>query len=490
MKVLFVVDRVQDWPFDLPGSDVIDARDYLATPTSATRQHTQVVNLCRAERYQGRGYYVSLLAEARGQHPLPDVKALEDLQSDTQLELLAEEIDTLAQRALHHDASAQFELVTYFGEDAAGRHPALARHLFQLVKAPLLRAHFERRAGCWHLAALKAMPAGDVPSQHRALLLRAAGEFATGRRDPPQAHAARREASLAILHDATESDPPSNAAALTRFAQAARAVGLKPSFIGPADIDALPDFDGLFIRATTNVAHYTYEFSRRAAALGLVVMDDPDSILKCTNKVYLHELMACHRIPTPRTLVVHRDNVAQVLPALGLPCILKQPDSAFSRGVARVDSEATLRARAAQFLAHSELLIAQEWLPTEFDWRVVVLDHRPLAVCRYYMAPGHWQVIKRDCTRREEGAVDTLSVAEAPQTVVDTAVRAANLIGGGLYGVDLKQTGGHCYLFEVNDNPNIDAGNEDRVLNRALYRELMGVFARRIGEKRRMVDAA
>jgi leucyl aminopeptidase len=30
------------------------------------------LNLCRTGRYQGRGYYVSLLAEARGQRPLPN----------------------------------------------------------------------------------------------------------------------------------------------------------------------------------------------------------------------------------------------------------------------------------------------------------------------------------------------------------------------------------------------------------------------------------
>ena len=46
--------------------------------------------------------------------------------------------------------------------------------------------------------------------------------------------------------------------------------------------------------------------------------------------------------------------------------------------------------------------------------------------------------------------------------------------------------GDRCYLIEVNDNPNIDAGNEDQVLGGALYREIMGVYARRIGERRRV----
>src|SRR5205085_923950 len=77
-----------------------------------------------------------------------------------------------------------------------------------------------------------------------------------------------------------------------------------------------------------------------------------------------------------------------------------------------------------------------------------------------------------------------LSVGEAPECVISTAVRAANLLGDSLYGVDIKQVGDQCYLIEVNDNPNIDAGNEDQILQDALYREIMGVYARRISERR------
>jgi glutathione synthase/RimK-type ligase-like ATP-grasp enzyme len=77
-------------------------------------------------------------------------------------------------------------------------------------------------------------------------------------------------------------------------------------------------------------------------------------------------------------------------------------------------------------------------------------------------------------------------VGEAPEIVVRTAVRAANLIGDGLYGVDLKQDDQQCYVMEVNDNPNLDADNEDGVLKDALYREVMGVFLRRIHERKRV----
>jgi glutathione synthase/RimK-type ligase-like ATP-grasp enzyme len=82
-----------------------------------------------------------------------------------------------------------------------------------------------------------------------------------------------------------------------------------------------------------------------------------------------------------------------------------------------------------------------------------------------------------------------VSIGEAPEIVVQTARRAANLIGAGFYGVDLKQTDGACYVMEINDNPNVDGGNEDQVLGPALYREVMGVIKRRIAEGRHAVAA-
>src|SRR5262249_11650897 len=148
---------------------------------------------------------------------------------------------------------------------------------------------------------------------------------------------------------------------------------------------------------------------------GLVVIDDPESIVKCTNKVYLAELLSRHEVPIPRTLVVHKDNVDAIGAQLGFPCVLKQPDSAFSRGVVKVESTEALPEALERYLDESELIIAQEFLPTTFDWRICILDRRPLFACKYFMAENHWQIIKRDSEgRREFGKFETLPVELAP----------------------------------------------------------------------------
>jgi len=126
------------------------------------------------------------------------------------------------------------------------------------------------------------------------------------------------------------------------------------------------------------------------------------------------------------------------------------------------------------------MVVAQEYLPTPFDWRVGIIDGRVLYVCRYHMARGHWQIIHRQGRRTLEGMADTLTVDEAPPKVVRIALKAAGLIGNGLYGVDLKEVDGRVMVIEVNDNPSIDAGCEDAVLGKALYEQIMAVFLERV----------
>ncbi len=485
MNTLIVVDQKHEWPFEIRGVAVLTARGYLAEPESGLDPSVRVLNLCRTGRYQGRGYYVSLLAEAHDQHPLPEVKTVEDLKSAAYVQSLSAQLEPLVRETLHHDESERFELDVYLGQDPARHHQAIAEQLFASVRAPLLRALFVRAEGRWRLDALQAIGLADIPSQHRAFLLEATKAFVAG---TSTAKAQRNGASrprLAILWDPDEPHKPSNEEALRRLVRGAPEVGLEAELIGPDALERLAEFDGLFNRASPEVNGVTYEFVRRAEALGMPVVDDPGSILKCLNKVYMHELMSRHRIAQPLTLIVHRANLDQVVPTLGLPCVLKLPDSGFGLDVVKIESEEQLRREAERFFKVSELIVAQEWLPTGFDWRVGVYDGRPLFVCKYFMAPGHWKVNKvAEGSKLIEGETVAMSVGEAPEQVVDMAVRAANLIGRGLYGVDLKQVEDRCYLIEVNCNPNIDAGNEDQVLGAALYREVLGVFARRIAEQR------
>ena len=477
MSALIVVERPENWPLQIPGTEVVTASDYLTNPRFVELKRAKVFNLCRSYAYQSAGYYVSLLAAARGHRPLPSVMTMQDLRQASLVRIASETTELLVQQTLAPIKSDRFVLSIYFGRNLAKRYDRLCRALFNHFPAPLLRAEFVHGEQ-WRLEKLRVIASHEIPESHREFVIEQARRF-FHRPQPPGVQRARYD--LAILVNPDEVDAPSDEKAIQRFLRAAKKVGFDAWVIGKEDFGRIAEFDALFLRETTAVDHYTYRFARRAEAEGWVVIDDPESIVRCTNKVYQAELFEQNQIDCPKTLVVYRESADQVAEKLGLPCVLKKPDSSFSAGVVKADTKAELSAHLREFLQKSELVIAQEFAASDFDWRVGVLDGKALYVCRYHMARGHWQIQKAlGEKRRLYGRTDTLAVEDAPKAVVDLAVRASNLIGDGLYGVDIKEVGDRLLVMEVNDNPSIEAGTEDSILKDELYLAIMQSFYDRL----------
>ena len=174
MSSLFVVDNPKRWPVSIPGVEIISSRDYLTERRYSDMRAAKVFNLCRSYRYQTAGYYVSLLAEARGHRPIPSIATLQDLRSQSVVRALSEDLDERIQRMLKPLRSKTFELSIYFGQNMAQRYEALAKALFELFPAPLLRARLERSGKRWELRSLVVMGSNDIPEKHRPYVAEAA----------------------------------------------------------------------------------------------------------------------------------------------------------------------------------------------------------------------------------------------------------------------------------------------------------------------------
>lgn len=483
MRNLVVVHDPKEWPFHQEGVEVVAARKYLVHPSYSTLERVRVVNLCRSLAYQKIGYYVSLLADARGHKPMPSIETIQNMKSQAVAPILGSEVQELIDQSLQKVQADEFVLSVYFGRNMAQRHERLAAALFRMFPSPYLQGSFVRndKTGRWRLESLKPLALDDIPETHVEFARESTKEY-LGRAHVRSPRRDSRPYDLAILHDPEEQDAPSDKKALQKFVKAGEQVGFNVELIQKEDYARLAEFDALFVRETTSVNHHTFRFACRAEALGLIVIDDPTSILRCANKVYLAELADQHDILVPNTMIVHKDNLHDLPARLGLPCVLKQPDSAFSAGVKKVATLEELNVQIEEMLKRSDLVIAQSFVPTEFDWRIGILDGIPLYACRYYMAEGHWQIVQRKQKGDEPdyGRAETLPVEQAPTKVVKAALKAANHIGKGLYGVDLKEVAGKVYMIEVNDNPNVDAGFEDAVLGEELYLRIMRTFMARV----------
>ena len=490
-KLFIIVERKEDWTSYYPSEDVVTAQEYLELPIDDdTGKRVQVINLCRHYKYLRHGYYCSLLAEARGHKVIPSVRTISELARKSLYSLVLEDLDRTLDKALAahpYGSTDGFTLTLYFGRTDIEPLQDLARQLFEAFPCPLLLVEFKRNR-TWHIEGIKPGAIHKLREDQEDLFANALDNFSRQIWRKPRSRKPFRY-DLAILHDPGEAFPPSDAKALKNFVRVGRSLGIDVDLIERKDYSRIAEYDALFIRETTNVADHTYRFAKKAESEGLVVMDDPVSILRCTNKVYLADLLRSHKLGMPATEILYKENpqeLEKVGERLGFPLVLKIPDGCFSRGVVKVNDDSELLAAASELFERSVLLLAQEFFYTEYDWRIGVLDRQPLYACQYFMSRGHWQIYNHKADGQDvNGECRAVPLEQVPPAVLELALEAAGRIGDGLYGVDLKQAGDKVLVIEVNDNPNIDAGIEDGQLGDELYRRILQAFVQRLELKHR-----
>lgn len=486
MKNIIIVDNPKNIKFENDVlADVITPLDYLTNETYKKMRSARLFNLSSLMSYQGMGYYVSLLALARKHKVYPDPTVIQDLKSQSMQKIFSEELDEMIQKKLKKIKSNTFELSIYFGQNLTGVYLDLAKKIFSMIKAPLLRVYFKKNGEQWDIQSIKLLSFDQINENHKDFLNTAITSFLS-KNGRIKSYEKNYLYSLAIMYNPDEPAPPSDLKAIEAFIKAGKKVGIYVDTIDKKDFGKILEYDALFIRETTNVNHHTYRIARKAKAEGLVVIDDPESIVKCTNKVFLEELLEKNNIQRPKSFIIHPKNFEEFMPQIQYPCVVKKPDSAFSQGVYKAKSTDEFKQLVQNLFKSSELLLVQEYLPSDFDWRVGVLNGEVIYVCKYYMAKGHWQIVNNNEKNDNEGDFEAIEISQTPKAVIDMALKAAKLIGKGLYGIDLKEIDSKIYLIEINDNPSIDFGIEDKLEGSSLYEKIMRYFLDEMNKQRRL----
>jgi glutathione synthase/RimK-type ligase-like ATP-grasp enzyme len=499
------------------------ANEYLAGAGQTVEEGLTIVNLCRSFQYLSRGYYVSLLGEARNHRMIPTLETIQAITDPfvyfrTLQEAGLETIEYRIARGGHRliprlivpepDPDPKAEqlrepMMTAGGGDAAPRYERVSRTyreitsilgrtiepefrriaaaVFKVYPVPLLRIrlYWDPDEEEWQIGQIYPVSLDTLDAGETALLKTELGRDRLRRRTTDAAE--DRPFRIACLFDEHDPYAPTDEGTLERFERAAERRNALFEVIGREDLSRLAEYDALFIRTVTAIDHYAFTFSRVAESLDIPVIDDPRSIMRCSNKVYLHELFEKHAIPTPHTEIISRRTPSAEVAALGFPIILKQPDGTFSHAVKKATTIEEFESLSKEMFRRSPLLIAQEFTPTAFDWRIGVLEGALLFAAKYHMVKDHWQIVGRWKTGRTRyGRVEAVPLLEVPATVSQLALDAAALIGDGLYGVDLKETDAGPVVIEVNDNPNIMEGDEDAVERDAIYDAIVATLLKRI----------
>ena len=276
---------------------------------------------------------------------------------------------------------------------------------------------------------------------------------------------------------------PREEAALQNFKDAADQAGQEFHFLFREDISEIPEYDAVFIRATTDPLYTSYIVSKTAWELGLRVIDDPESIQICANKIHQYALFEKYNVPHIPTVFLNKDelhhkNLLDVFDELGKPVVIKAPYTSFSRYVEKAACETSFREISKRYFKKSDTIAIQKFVPTQFDWRVGVLNDQVLYVCKYMIPKGRW---KHGAKLRGKptviwGRTVSMKKQNAPLKLKETALKACRVVGKGLYGVDIKEVNGNFSVVEVNDNPSIYAGYED-LRDKDLYSKIIAYLA-------------
>jgi hypothetical protein len=373
--LLIIVEKDKDWRAYYPSDQVIPVQTYLAQGEAAgNASGDQVINLCRSTKYLSNGYYCSLLAEARGQRVIPSVRTINDLSRKSIYGLGIGDLNRSLGQLLGSEATETGELTLkfFFGQAADPAMERFARQLFEQFPCPILEVTFRRSGENWIIHELSDGSIHELHGDEEDRFAAALDGFSRKVWRKPKARK-RYRYDMAILVDHDEKFPPSDSTAIKKFMRAGRALDIDVELITRRDFLRVGEFDALFIRTTTAIDDHTYRFAKKAESEGLIVIDDPDSILRCTNKVYLADLLRTNKLPTPGTRIVSRDrkqDLDEAAAEFGFPLVLKIPDGSFSRGVSKAENLEELRADAKRLFRESALLLVQEFVYTEYDWRI------------------------------------------------------------------------------------------------------------------------
>ncbi len=492
-KIIVIVEKLKDWNSYYPVEQLMTPQDYLVNwdetlyTGKGSKERIKIINLCRSYKYQSYGYYCSLLAEARGHSVIPTVKSINDLSRSFLYNLDTEDLDLSIQRAFKNQVPGDgFSISLFFGKTDRELLAEVARSIFDLFPAPILHVDFEWDKK-WTISSIRTGSLNALSTTDEDIFAAALDDYSGKIWRKPKAKKKYRY-DLAILHNPLDPLPPSDKKALNNFIKAGKENDVLVELIEKKDYPRIAEYDALFIRETTSLNHHTYRFAKKAESEGLVVIDDSMSILRCTNKIYMHNLLHSNKIHAPKTFVLS-DNPEQIksLEAeIGFPMIIKIPDGSFSKGVFKVENHADLLKVTDDLFKKTALLLAQEFFYTDFDWRIGVLNEKPIYACKYYMTKGHWQIYDHGKKKEKDktGEAETLPLGKVPKHVLNTAIKISHHVGNSLYGVDLKEKNGKAYVIEVNDNPNIDSNVEDAIAGPDLYHNIIHEFVRRIEEKK------
>ena len=214
----------------------------------------------------------------------------------------------------------------------------------------------------------------------------------------------------------------------------------------------LSGLDAVIPRIGASVTRYGTAVLRQMELMGAYSPNSSDAILRARDKLRCHQLLAGEGIGLPTTVFGDNpDDTADLLGLLGdAPHVIKLIEGSQGNGVVLAETLSASRSVVEAFRGLYANFLMQEFVAEArgADLRCFVVGDRVVAAMHRQAEPGEF---RSNLHRGGQASLATLSPAET-----ETALRAAQVMGLEVAGVDLLRSDKGPLVLEVNSSPGLE----------------------------------
>lgn len=189
--------------------------------------------------------------------------------------------------------------------------------------------------------------------------------------------------------------------------------------------------------------------------MGVRLFNKSLAISRAKNKLRTFQILMHHKLPLPKTVVVNSvEYIDRAITAVGsFPLIMKLSQGSFGNGVSILESRRSMRSMLDLVIASSQSrsphILIQEYVREAkgTDMRVFVVDGKIIAAMERKAPRGEFRA-----NFQKGGSVSLVDLTDQEKRI---ALKAANVLGLEVAGVDIIRTQTGPKILEVNSNPGI-----------------------------------
>ena len=219
---------------------------------------------------------------------------------------------------------------------------------------------------------------------------------------------------------------------------------------------ALTGYNAVIPRIGASITRYGTAVLRQFELMGSYTPNPSDAILKARDKLRCHQLLAAQGLGLPATVFGDNpDDTHDLLAMLGPPPhVIKLNEGTQGAGVMLTEKPSASRSVIEALRGLYANFLVQEFIAEAkgADLRCFVVGGRVVAAMRRQAPKGDFR-----SNLHRGGTAKAVAPTEAE---VDTALRAARLLGLGVAGVDLIRSRRGPLILEVNASPGLEGIEE------------------------------